>query len=129
MTPAEFETFHEMVGPLVEMMDGRGTFREILKDHLDGKVTVWFVSEGGEPTSMVVVKVRDYHSGLRVMQVQFGAGRMEDFMGFTHECEEFARSQGCHRLQVAGRAGWKRALDRAGVSGWTEVFRTIEKEL
>lgn len=129
LTPTEYAAFYEMVKPIVEAQNGRVTLEEIVGDHHQGKNDVWYTVAANRIQSLCITRVREHRSGLRIMQIQFGAGRMGDFYDYMHEAIAVARENGCHRLQVSGRSGWKRALAGMGDDSWTEISRTIEKEI
>jgi hypothetical protein len=40
--------------------------------------------------------------------------------------KDWAREQGCTRLEASGRAGWERAVKR---DGWVKIRTTIEMDL
>lgn len=124
--PSEQAAFFRLAKPVVEMSRGMVTTDGILEDRERGLCHIWF---SGDFRSIAILRFKAYRSGLRILQIDLGAGILDDFIDLVPIVEDLARSQGCHRLQIEGRAGWHRALTRAGVAGLQEISRTIGKEV
>ena len=108
-------------------MGGRLTFDEVIGDHLDGKSDIMVTcDDDGSLRSIVVMRVLNFPSGLRVLDIQLGTGHLDDFCTKLEALGEARAIQsGCHKIQIEGRPGWIRALG----DGWQEYQRKIEKEI
>lgn len=106
---------------------GRVTIQEVLEAHRLGLCWIYATREdSGRMRSVAVMRVRDFPSGLRVLDIEFAVGKLDDFVGKMEKLgEDLAREFGCHKIQIEGRPGWLRALG----PGWSEFSRTIEKEV
>lgn len=71
------------------------------------------------------MRVEEYRSGLRVLHIMLGGGRLEALRGNLGQAEQIARRNNCHRIQIEGRRGWMRALE----GDWREVSRVIERDV
>jgi hypothetical protein len=63
------------------------------------------------------------HSALRVY---VAAGALDDVMSLQPELEHFAGAEGCDRLLMIGRRGWKSVLPKYG---WSETMVVYERPL
>ncbi len=126
VAPAWAEQWKEKIAPIIERLDGRVTLQEIEEAVQDGRLEVHAtIGEADTLETVIITKVREYRSGLRVLAIDYMAGKMEEFMPDFHQLEALAREHRCHRIQVEGRPGWARVLGE----DWTEVSRLISKEV
>ena len=120
------EQWKAKIAPIIERLDGRVTLQEIEEAVQSGKIEVHAtIGEGETLETVILTKVREYRSGLRVLSIDYMAGKMEEFMPDLHQLEALAREHRCHRIQVEGRPGWARVLGEE----WTEISRLISKEV
>jgi hypothetical protein len=68
--------------------------------------------------------IRDYPTGLREGLGWLAGGDLEEIKEWMPMIERCARDLGCHRLTIAGRRGWLRALP-----GFREQATEITKDL
>ncbi len=114
------------IAPIIERMNGRVTLKEIEEAVLSGKLEVHAtIGETDTLETVIITKVKEYRSGLRVLSIDYMAGKMEEFMPDFCQLEDLAREHGCHRIQVEGRRGWDKVLG----DEWHEYSRSIEKEI
>jgi uncharacterized membrane protein len=89
--------------------------KESLRDEiLRGGLQVW---TAGTPEAIVLVLfTRVVTSEVsRAVQVVWACGHLEDYAGILNvKLENFAKTTGCSRLEVVGRAGWQRILKPLG---------------
>lgn len=120
------EQWKAKIAPIIERLNGRVTLEEIEDAVQSGKIEIHAtIGEADVLETVILTKVREYRSGLRVLSIDYMAGKMEEFMPDFHQLEDLARDHGCHRIQVDGRSGWARVLGE----DWKEVSRLIEKEI
>lgn len=74
--------------------------------------------------SVVVTELIDYPR-LRALRVWLVAGNADEIVSLEPEVTEFARKNGCVRLEMGGgRPGWERAL-----KGWRKLCPCAVKEI
>ena len=47
----------------------------------------------------------------RVLRVWLAGGELDELQRYQPALENYARSEGCSRIEIDGRKGWERALD------------------
>lgn len=117
----------ESIKPLVESacLSSKGRFNaEDVKRWLDdGTWQLWAVEDEGIK-AICTTEIINY-PGLKVCRVNIVTGKgRHDWQHFRFLIEEWARSQGCKRIEALARKGWARVFTEYEM---THVF--IEKEL
>ena len=120
------EQWKAKIAPIIKRVDGMVTLGDIEEAVLSGKMEVHAtIGEGEILETVILTKVREYRSGLRVLSIDYMAGKMEEFMPDFWQLENLARENRCHRIHVDGRRGWAKVLGKE----WKEISRLISKEV
>lgn len=77
-------------------------------------------------TRAVVFTQIERHGLYSALRVYVAAGALDDVMSLQPELEHFARAEGCDRLVMIGRRGWKSVLPKFG---WAETMVVYERPL
>jgi hypothetical protein len=74
----------------------------------------------------VVFTQIERHRLYSALRVYVAAGALEDVMSLQPELDVLARAEGCDRLVMIGRRGWKSVLPKFG---WSETMVVYERPL
>jgi hypothetical protein len=77
-------------------------------------------------TRAVVFTQIERHRLYSALRVYVAAGALADVMNLQPELEHLARAEGCDRLVMIGRRGWKSVLP---TFGWRETMVVYERPL
>lgn len=92
---------------------------------LDGKAQLWLAVDGGV-VGAILTEVIETTKGL-TCHVLAAAGSFERHGEMClDKIEQWAKAEGCVRLEETGRRGWLRELKRRG---WQEVAVVMEKRI
>lgn len=106
---------------------GRLTLDDMRGAVLAGAAVLWIATIGVEVVGAVVAETVEYTSGLRVARVvACGGTRIHEWKGMIGDIEAWARHNGCHEVEIVGRAGWGRLY---ASRGFQELSRSFVKEL
>lgn len=105
-----FPLVRVLIEGVAERSDGRYSVPGMLELFARGTWLLWVVWDGGV---RAIVGTEIYHdvSGMRCCMIRFATGR--EAKGWTHllaEIEDYARAQGCERLDMLARKGWAKHL-------------------
>ena len=94
------------------VVTSRGKFtKDWFRDRLvAGDMQLWLL-EDGDTFGVVVTQVYDYPAN-RCCLIRIATGRNvgDAIEGGIRQIEDWARSQGCHAMELIARLGWKRRL-------------------
>jgi hypothetical protein len=76
--------------------------------------------------SAMVAQIEVYPGGIRVFQVMWGVGDVEELVQMAPGVESIARMMGCKEILIEGRPAWKRVLEAHGYKVWSV---TLHKKL
>lgn len=71
--------------------------------------------------SMVITEIVRYPR-VSTCDIVIAVGNLEEVMAMQDMIEEFARENGCAKLRMQGREGWKRVLPQYGWKASPRVF-------
>lgn len=99
-----------------------------LREQLDsGRARLWLVVENDKKVCAAFATEASPYSddGPLVLTIQHLVGeKMTRWISLIAGVEEWAREQGCEKIEAHGRRGWRHALP-----GWKEAMTVIEKDL
>lgn len=107
-----------LLAPFVEQMAERfpddWPVRETWRQGIEGILSFWVIWEPEERKAYGVVGTRlgEKVSGKRVLSIEIVGG--EDHKRWVHlisDLEDYAKANGCQRVDIRGRGGWARSLD------------------
>jgi hypothetical protein len=95
----------------------------------------WAVEEEGLIVNVSITKVNTYatHKSLHLITTTgINGGRWDTYKEAHHTIEDYARQQGCRRIEMYGRKGWSKILGRLNGSRnekYKEVYTVHSMEL
>lgn len=75
--------------------------------------------------AVLITEIVEYPK-TRHCQIWLAAGLLDDVLGCWDEIRAHAEQEGCSKVVVLGRRGWKKSLQKLG---WVETMTRFEKEL
>lgn len=118
-----FKEYAERVLPLTRK---RRCATQFLLDLMKNFEMLWVVmNDDGKIVGFCTSAITKYDS-VKLLQVRMlGGDFFSEWIDDMHErLETFAKDNGCDGLELIGRRGWVRKLERFG---WREAFVTVEK--
>ncbi len=116
VAPAEIQPYWGVLEPLmikvVEGMGDRQTMASLLQQIMQGEIQLWAVVVDREIKAVAGTEIGEAPSGLVTCCVRFcvGAGA-RNWIGVLQETvEDYARANGCHRVETWARKGWAKHL-------------------
>lgn len=124
----------ERVWPLVEAwvaeaLDHGGaneTPQRIREALLSGDMQLWLAWDGERAHGCCITELYDSRRGMTCGLVVVAGLDFKRWRPLTATIKEWARGEGCARLEAAGRDGWQRYV-RA--DGWRKLRTVIEMDL
>lgn len=112
---------------LVPYMQKLYTIDSMMESFKSGTMVPWAVVTNGELVAFIATEV--FQCPLRkVLVVRFGAGNnIARYIELVIDTlENHARDNGCSSVEISGRMGWLRALDK---HGYEPAYVTLSKEI
>lgn len=101
-----------------------GLFNDVEQDVLGGNAYLWLAMDGGSLMGVVVTKVTT-EPDHRLCTILACAGQdWERYAWMIETLEDYARKEGCQRMEICGRPGWMRRLPQ-----YRTVKVVLRKEL
>ena len=89
---------------------GMGRFADVARDVLTANAYLWLAIESGAVLAAAVTQVAQ-QEGHRVCTIVACGGRdWRRWGALIAGLEDYARAEGCARVEIAGRPGWRRRL-------------------
>lgn len=122
---AAWPMFKEYADRVLPLTKKRRCATKFLFDLMSGMEMLWVVMSESKIVGFCTSAITVY-DGVKMLQVRMlGGDRFSEWIDDMHESlEKFARENGCDGMELIGRRGWVRKLDRFG---WREAFVTCEK--
>ena len=99
----------------LEHTDQEISLESILSDIANQTRQLWIIKHGNEYLAGIITEIEEYDTGLKVGQVTFAGGRDHDLWDhFTDLVGEWFKEQGCQKIEIIGRLGWKRLYEKRG---------------
>lgn len=89
---------------------------------LSAEMQLWTSLEGTQIKSICITQIK-IHPKYTYLDIVMHAGQLASVAHFN-QIEQWGKSQGCTKVQIVGRRGWKKALP-----DYKETSITLEKEL
>ncbi len=105
-----FPLVRGLIESVAERSDGRYSVPGMLELFARGTWVLWIVWDG-DVRAIVGTEIYNDVSGMRCCMIRFATGR--EAKGWTHllaEIEDYARANGCERLDMLARKGWAKHL-------------------
>lgn len=103
------------------------SIKDVFDDLMSSQMQLWVVWSGKLINGVICTHIYESGRGKTCAMPVVASSRMADVFGEAlRVIEEFAKANGCKRLQGAGRKGWERALKPLG---WTAITTQVEKVL
>lgn len=105
----------------LEYAGGTHNFDDVVAGLVSGEMQLWATD-----TAAVVTEIQTYPR-LKVCHFFLAGGDMARLAHFQRVIAEWAKSQGCARITLAGRRGWERTFLKG--EGYAPTLTTLSKEL
>ena len=111
----------ERIAPMLEnSLDGACSLEQLELEINEGRAQVWPL-----PNAAVVTQVAEQF-GRRILRVWLAGGDLHELRRCAHFLDDIAEMHHCSRIEVDGRRGWKRVLQK---HGFQEMRITLVKDL
>lgn len=122
--PDQWPLVRDLVDEACKMSGGGYSVADILRFVLQGKMQLWMTQKNDAVQAVAITQVIDYpqFKVCHFMAVQ-GEG-MKEWTHLLEEIEIWARQNNCHKMLIAGRAGWERVL-----KDYSKIQIVLEKTL
>jgi hypothetical protein len=117
----------EMLDKAARTTDGRFDKLSILDELIDNTIELWVVFDGKVPVAALTTRVSPYVKYKALSIDWVGGSRMRDWLDNAMDTlKQYAKDQGCRKLEGRGRSGWIRTLRKYG---WKPDYTALELEL
>ena len=107
----------ELLEPAVERSNGRMNMATLRRSIEARDKQLWLAHVDGDVIAAWVTQVNEYPD-VRVCEMLFGGGRLGEIQMWLdlglNSVEGSARDKGCGLIELVGRPGWRRELERRG---------------
>jgi len=115
---------------------GESTLTDYLTKILTGYAQCWAVLEGGttdDPSEVHIVgcgltEFLNYSQHKTLHIIAFSGSNFEEQSNVFPTVEQFAKDNGCARIEMWGRKGWINKLPKY-VPGWEEAYTVMSKNI
>ena len=108
---------------------GERDLKHVIQELVEGSKQIWLGTIGKEFVATVVTHIIEYPNKktceICYLGGESGTGVL-DALNEVKEIEQWARLQGCDDMQVFGRRGWLKALNK---HGYSERYTIVGKSL
>jgi hypothetical protein len=85
---------------------------DLLDRLVSGRVQLWAaIEDTGEILAAMTTELVPMRSGLVCWMCQCGGSKVHEWSKFIAKVEEYARAEGCVKVVLRGRQGWRGILD------------------
>lgn len=98
------------------------TIEYIKESLLSAEMQLWTSLEGTQIKSICITQIQ-IHPKYKFLEIVMQAGQLTS-VEHLDKIEQWGKSQGCTKVKLIGRRGWKKALP-----GYKETLVKLEKEL
>ena len=112
----------------LEHSDGEVSLGSIYADIANQKKQLWVIKHRNEYLAGIVTDLITYEdNGLKVGQILFAGGKDHHLWDhFTETVGEWFKENGCHKIEIVGRMGWKRLYEK---KGFKPAYLILRKDL
>lgn len=107
----EIERCRKWIEDALEYSGGTHDFEDVVDGIRAGTMQLW-----PAPKGCVVTEIVSYPKK-KVIHIFLAGGELDQILDMYDDVSEFGRSNGCVKMTLAGRRGWKKVL-----SDWKEQF-------
>ena len=111
-----------LVKRVLNKIDLYYTIEYIKESLLRAEMQLWTSLEGTQIKSICITQIQ-IHPKYKFLNIVMQAGQLAS-VEHLHQIEQWGKSQGCTRVKLTGRRGWKRVLP-----DYKETLIKLEKEL
>ena len=114
----ELKRCRDWIEAALEYSGGTHDFMDVVDGVFAGRYQLW-----PAPRGCLVTEIVQYPKK-KVLHIFLAGGEMDQLLDMYDDVSEFGRSQGCVRMTLAGRPGWKRVL-----SDWQQDFVVLSTSI
>lgn len=117
-----WDEIEPLVKRVLNKIDLYYTIEYIKESLLRAEMQLWTSLEGTQIKSICITQIQ-IHPKYKFLNIVMQAGQLAS-VEHLHQIEQWGKSQGCTRVKLTGRRGWKRVLP-----DYKETLIKLEKEL
>jgi hypothetical protein len=107
----------KVLKPAVDTSGGKLTIDHVYSGIMSGGYVLWVVMDANRIIATLVTRVTQYPMKKVLIVEWIGGSRMDEWLPLTHDVlKDFARKNGCSRMEGYGRKGWTKPLAEHGWS-------------
>lgn len=111
----------------LDRTEGEMSINDVYNSLLDKDMQLWVLLDGLHVIGALVTQILAFPNVTACRYVAMGGDVHGDFEEITDIVEQWAATQGCHRMEIVGRPGWARALKDFGYhQAYSYVTKRIE---
>ena len=119
-----WEVAEERLEEALHYVPNNVTLDEIIDNLADRRMQLWDI-DNGNATALTYFHTSNHEKMLTIVTLT-GDHMQRWFSSFMDRMEEYARGEGCSRIEAAGRKGWEKV---AKPYGWEYACTVVYKEL
>lgn len=113
--PEDLGSVWDLIEPFMfEVIDGcngRHTMESLISEITNRELALWAVVGASGLRALVGTQILVASSGLRSLTIRFTVGKgLHAWIGLLDDLEDYARSQGCTRVETYSRKGWAKHM-------------------
>jgi hypothetical protein len=107
---------------------GESSLTDYLTKILNNYAQCWALVEGGTIVGVGLTEFLQYSQHKTLHIIAFSGSNFEEQSKVFPTVEQFAKDNGCKRIESWGRRGWVKQLTRYS-SGWKEAYTVMSKDI
>jgi hypothetical protein len=121
----------KMLQDAVKTMNGRQSYEDLVRQLFDGQNQLWIAGIPGKIFACAVTEIVVYFQMkacyIRIVTADKASGHTrQHWQHFMSILENWAKAQGCSKMEANARKGWSRIMEN---EGWETTHYFIEKDL
>jgi hypothetical protein len=127
-TIENWPTVSKYLRQVIEHGQGESTLTDYLTKVLIDMAQCWAVVDHGTIVGVGLTEFLQYTQHKTLHIIAFSGSNFEEQSKVFPTVEQFARDNGCARIEMWGRKGWAKKLPKY-VEGWEEAYIVMSKSL
>ncbi len=122
----DIDTVWPKVAPLIQQAihyNSRGEDIEQVRGHCkEGKRQLWVITDAAQVLAAVITQIDD-NNGKKIGIIVYAGGEgARHWVHYYESWREYFRERGCTELEVIGRKGWKKLLEKYGLKQRAVIY-------
>lgn len=112
----------------IKFSDGKYSLPGIEKMLLEKHAILFFVTKENEVHGVLVLKINEYEKSKRACLFLLAGKELHDWICFLETIKKWVKDAGCDALELFGRIGWEKKLNKFGFEKTHVVMRLALKD-